>query len=125
VILLGAEEFAHALTGEADEVVVVEPGVERQISVAVLCDALIEPLKDLPHTLHDLVHVKDVGAKWHDSMAMMWSPATLVHGAKLSRGEKKELLAALSDDIVWNGEPIEGMTEQEAAALADVHAQRV
>lgn len=124
VILLDAEAFARALTGEADEVAVVEPGVERQVSLAVLADAFAEPLKHLPTTLHDLLHVRDVGSKWHDSLAMMWSPATLIHGAKLSHGERKELLAALSDDIVWNGEPIDGMTEKEAAALADVHAQR-
>lgn len=125
VILLGAEDFARALTGEGDDVVVVEPGIERQISLAVLAEAFNEPLKNLPTTLHDLVHVRDIGAQWHDSLAMMWSPATLVHGAKLSHGERKEILAALSDDIVWNGEPIDGMTAEAAAALADVHAQRV
>lgn len=124
VILLEAEDFARALTGEADEVVVVEPGVERQVSLAVLADAFAEPLRHLPTTLHDLLNVPDVGAKWHDGLAMMWSPATLIHGAKLSRGKKTELLAALSDDIVWNGEPIDGMSADEAAALEAVHAQR-
>ena len=56
---------------------------------------------------------------------MMWSPATLVHGAKLSRGRHVAILEALGDDIVWNGEPINGMTAEDAAVLEDVHEQRI
>lgn len=125
VILLEPDDFAAALVGSAEEVVVAEPGTERQISLAVLADAFAQPLKHLPTSLHDLVHVKDVGAGWHDGIAMMWSPATLVHGAKLSHGDRKELLGALGDDIVWNGEEIDGMTPADAAALEAVHEQRI
>ena len=125
VILLEADQLEQALTGENAETFVVEPGVERQISLAVLADAFAEPLKHLPISLHDLTHVKNVGAGWHDSIAMMWSPATLVHGAKLSRGQHEAVLEALGDDIVWNGEPISGMTDEDAALLEDVHEQRV
>lgn len=125
VILLEAEEFERALTGDVAETVVVQPGVERQITLAVLADAFVEPLKHLKTSLHDLLHVQDVGAGWHDSLAMMWSPATLVHGAKLSRGRHTEVLAALGDDIVWNGEPIDGMSEEYARVLEAVHEQRV
>lgn len=32
---------------------------------------------------------------WHDSFTMMWGPAALIHGAKLSRGKREELLAAM------------------------------
>ena len=125
IILLGADEFSRALIGEGDEVVVVEPGVEREVKLAVLADCFAEPLSHLPTSLHDLIHVRDVGSQWHDSLAMMWSPATLIHGAKLSHGDRKELLAALGDDIVWNGEPIAGMTEADAEALEAVHEQRI
>ena len=125
VILLEAEQLEQALTGANAEPFVVEPGVERKISVAVLADAFAEPLKHLPTTLHDLTHVKNVGSGWHDSFAMMWSPATLVHGAKLSRGKHVAILEALGDDIVWNGEPINGMTAEDAAVLEDVHEQRI
>lgn len=125
VILIGAEDFARALTGDVEETVVAVPGEERQITLAVLADAFTEPLKHLKTSLHDLFHVKDVGAGWHDSLAMLWSPATLVHGAKMSHGKRKELLGALGDDIVWNGEPINGMTDADATALEAVHAQRV
>lgn len=125
VILMEAEEFVRALTGEVPRTVVVEPGAERQITLAVLADAFTEPLRHLPTSLHDLVRVKDIGMGWHDSLAMMWSPATLIHGAKLSAHQRKELLGALGDDIVWNGETITGMSEEDAEALEAVHAQRI
>ena len=85
----------------------------------------MQPLQHLPKSLHDLIHVRDVGAGWHDGIAMMWSPATLVHGAKLSHGSRQEILASLAADIVWNGEEIEGMSPADAEALEAVHAQRV
>jgi len=125
VILLDADDFAAALTGAADGVTVAEPGEERQISLAVLADAFTEPLKHLPTSLHDLIHVHDIGAGWHDSVAMLWSPASLVHGARLDHGQHKAILAALGDDIVWNGEPIEGMSSSDAEALDAVHDGRL
>ncbi|PPG31193.1 carbamoyl-phosphate synthase large subunit [Pseudoclavibacter sp. RFBB5] len=125
VILLEAEEVSQAFVGTNPEPFVVAPGVERQVKLAVLADAFAEPIKHLPKSLHDLLHVRDVGAGWHDELAMLWSPATIVHGAQLSHGERKELLAALGADIVWNGEPIDGMLPEDRAALEAVHEQRV
>ncbi|RWR20295.1 carbamoyl-phosphate synthase large subunit [Microbacterium enclense] len=124
VILLEADDVSRAIEGAVDRTVVAVPGTERQITLAVLADAFTEPLKHLPKTLHDLVHVRDVGAGWWDDAAMLWSPATIVHGAKISHGDRKEVLAALGDDIVWNGEPIQGMSPADAEALEAVHAGR-
>ncbi|MGO3886577.1 MAG: carbamoyl-phosphate synthase large subunit, partial [Mycetocola sp.] len=125
VILLGAEDLGNALIGAVDKPVVVEPGVERQVTLAVIANAFTEPLKGLRETLRNALHVKDVGAGWSDALAMMWSPATLVHGAKMTHGARKEILAALGDDIVWNGEAIDGMTPEDAAALENIHEQKV
>lgn len=125
VILLETSEFLKAFNGEVDEPVLVEPGVERQVRLAVFADAFAEPIKHLGTSLHDLLHVHDVGQGWHDSFAMMWGPAALVHGAQLAGGHREELLKAMGEDIVWNGEPIDGMTDEDAADLLDVHAQRV
>lgn len=125
VILLETAEFLNAFTGDVDKPVVVEPGTERQVRLAVFADAFAEPVSHLGTSLHDLLHVHDIGHGWHDSFAMMWGPAALIHGAKLAGGHSEELLKAMGADIVWNGEPIDGMTEEDAAALLDVHAQRV
>lgn len=124
IILLEAADVSKAIGGELAEPVVAIPGTQRQITLAVIADAFTEPLSHLPKTLYDLLHVRDVGAGWWDDAAMLWSPATIVHGAKISHGDRKEVLAALGDDIVWNGEAIEGMSETDAAALEAVHAGR-
>lgn len=125
VILFETEPFMKAMTGDVDEPVIVPVGTERQISIAVLGAAFTEPLKHLSTSVRDLFRVRDTGHGWHDSFAMMWGPASLIHGAKLSKGKREELLKAMGDDIVWNGEPIDGMTEQDAEALEKVHAQRI
>lgn len=125
VILMETEEFVQALQGEVDEPVVVPAGVEREIKLAVLADAFTEPIKHLKISLHDLIHVRDTGHGWHDSFAMMWGPAALLHGAKLAKGQREEVLKAMAEDIVWNGEAIVGQSPEDAAALELVHAQRI
>ena len=56
--------------------IVVAPGEQRQISLAVLADAFTEPISHLKTTLHALLNVRDISAGWNDAMAMLWSPAT-------------------------------------------------
>lgn len=125
VILMDAEDFCNGIAGNVAETAVVAPGHTRQIKLAVLADSFVEPLSHLHTSLSDLIRVRDIGAGWHDGIAMLWAPASLVHGAKLARGEHEAILAALGEDIVWNGEPIAGMTAADAEALAAVHAGRV
>lgn len=125
VILMETEEFVQALQGEVDEPVIVPPGVEREIKLAVLADAFTEPITHLKTSLHDLIHVRDTGHGWHDSFAMMWGPAALLHGVKLANGHREEVLKAMAEDIVWNGEAIVGQSAEDAAALELVHAQRI
>lgn len=125
VVLLETDAFIGAMMGNRAEPAVVEPGVVRQISLAVLATAFTEPLKHFKTSLHDLIAVQDMSAGWRDSLAMLWGPAALLYGAKMSRGKRTELLKALSEDIVWNGEPIPGMTSQDATALEAIHAQRI
>lgn len=125
VILLDTDAFVAALTGDAETTAVVAPGVEREITIAVIAEAFAEPLRRLGTSVHDIARVADTGRGWHDGLATMWAPASFVHAAKLARGRREAILEALSDDIVWNGEPIAGMSAADAAALDDVHAQRV
>lgn len=125
VVLLEADEFVSALTGTNEQPFMVEPGKESQISLAVLANAFTNPGKPLHTSLHDLVHGHDLGSGWHDAVAMMWGPAALIHGAKLAHGQKEELLKAMAEDIVWNGEPIDGMSSEDAEALARIHSQQI
>lgn len=124
-LMLEAEDLSNALFGEADEPVVAVAGTEREIKIAVLANAFTPHLKTIPNTLKHVIEGTDTGKGWHDGVATMWSPASLVHGAKLSRGKHEAVLEALGADIVWNGGPIDGMTDQDRAALEAVHQQRL
>ena len=123
-LMLEAQDLSDALQGNVEEVVMAVPGTEREIKAAVLANVFTPHLKTIPKTLQHVLHGTDTGKDWHDSFATMWAPASLVHGAKLSRGQHQRVLEALGGDMVWNGGPIDGMTKQDAAALEAVHNQR-
>ncbi|WP_392508561.1 hypothetical protein ACF3NT_04220 [Naumannella halotolerans] len=124
VMLMSSAQFDLALSGTATTPQVVEPGVEKQLTAAVVANLFGQRLSHLPDTVEDLFRVPDVDAGWHDHTAMLWAPAALVHGARLSHGKRQAVLAALADDIVWNGEPISGMSAADAKELEAIHAQR-
>jgi hypothetical protein len=82
-------------------------------------------LKQAPKTIHDLLTIHDSSHGWHDHMPMLWSFATMVHGARMSHHARVAILAAMADDVVWNGEPIDGMSAADAATLEAVHNERL
>lgn len=121
-ILLTAQELSDGLTGKGQQPVVATAGQMIELSPAVLLEGFQEPLKHLPTELHDLVHGKNLGAGWHDPTAMLWAPASLIHGLKLARGHHEKALAAMGGDIVWDGQPIQGMPASAAKVLQDLHS---
>lgn len=125
VLLLETDDFSAALQRHNQDVVMAVPGTEREIKFAVIANAFSKHPSELRDTIHHVFKGTDTGKGWHDSFATMWSPATLVHGAKLSRGQHQPILEALGGDIVWNGGPIDGMTAHDAEALEAVHEQRL
>ena len=42
-----------------------------------------------------------------------------------SHRQRVAVLEAMADDIVWNGEPIDGMSAADAATLEAVHSERL
>ena len=125
ILLVSAEHLAAGITDPSAPLSMVEPGTETQLDFAVVAELFEEPLRQLPATIQDLLHVRDVGHGWRDHMPMLWSVATLVHGARLSHHEKVAVLEAMADDVVWNGEPIDGMSAADAATLATIHGERL
>lgn len=125
VLLMTAEHLAAGLTDPAAPTSMVEPGTEVQLDFAVIAELFKEPLRRLPSSLHDALRVPDAGHGWHDHMPMLWSVATLVHGARMSHHERVAVLEAMADDVVWNGEPIEGMSPEDAATLEAIHSERI
>ncbi|KAB1654037.1 carbamoyl-phosphate synthase large subunit [Pseudoclavibacter chungangensis] len=123
VTLMTAEHFATAVSTPGSGPFVVEPGVRTEISAAVLAEAFAQPLRHMPTSVRELLTVPDLGKGWHDGGAMLWAPAALVHGLRLGRGQHEKALAALGEDIVWDGGPIEGTTPEQQRMLAELHAE--
>lgn len=122
VILLTADQLSDGLTKPGSGPAVAPPGEEVALSAAVVLEAFQEPLHHLPETVRDLHGAKNLGAGWHDPRAMLWSPASIVHGLKLARGQHERALAALGEDIVWDGQPIPGLTEADQHVLKDLRS---
>lgn len=122
---MSAEHLAGGLTDPDHELTMVPEGEEVQLDFAVVAEMFKEPLRQAPRTIHDLVHVHDAGTGWHDHLPMLWSFLTMARGERMSRKQQVAILEAMADDVVWTGEPIAGMNDADAQALADIHAQRL
>lgn len=124
VILMDTQQLSDGITKPGSGPSVVPPGQEVALDAAVVLEAFHERLSHLPVSVHDLVSAKNLGAGWHDPRAMLWAPASIVHGLELSAGHHERALAALGEDIVWDGQPIPGMSEADAAALKGIRAEQ-
>ena len=120
-----AEHLASGLTDPHQELTMVPEGHEVQLDFAVIAEMFKEPLREAPRTIHDLLRVHDSSRGWHDHLPMLWSFLTMATGERMSRKQQVAILEAMADDVVWNGEPIDGMSEADAQSLADIHAQRL
>lgn len=54
---------------------------------------------------------------WHDQLPNLYALLTLGHHARLSLRHRRALLAAMADDIAWDGQPIEGMSDSDRALV--------
>ena len=81
-------------------------------------------MKRLPTTISDLARVHDAGDGWHDPLPTLYSALSVIHDKAASLREHKELFVSMAGDISWDGQPIDGMSEADAALLP-VPARRV
>lgn len=112
-LLVSSEEADAGLGRPASEVpadpILIEAGRTQQLDFAVFAEMFTEPLEEWPKSIHDLVHVRGSDRGWHDQLPNLYSLLTLGRSARLNLGERKALLAAMADDIAWDGQPIDGM----------------
>jgi hypothetical protein len=57
----------------------VEPGRLVELDFAVFAQLFQQPLREAPRTIHDLVHVPDADAGWHDRLPLLYSFLALAH----------------------------------------------
>lgn len=112
-LMLSSEEADAGLAKDAadvpDKPFLIEAGRTEQLDFAVFAEMFTEPLNEWPKSIHDLIHVRGSDRGWHDELPNLYSLLTLGRSARLNLHERKALLAAMADDIAWDGEPIEGM----------------
>ena len=105
------------------ETFVLEAGGHVQLDLAVLADGFADHLHRLPETIGDLAQVRDAGSDWHDPLPTLYSALAMCHSAGQSFREHTGHVAAMIGDMNWDGEPIDGMSEDDAALLTSLRPQ--
>jgi glutathione synthase/RimK-type ligase-like ATP-grasp enzyme len=127
-LLLTDEEADAALARPAAEVpddpILIEAGRTEQLDFAVFGQMFTEPPKEWPKSIHDLIHVRGSDRGWHDQMPNLYSLLTLGHSARLNLRDRKAILAAMADDIAWDGELIPGMSDSDRALVEEMESGR-
>ena len=78
-------------------------------------------LREVPGSIHDLLRIPGADRGWHDELPNLYSFLAFCHHERLSLREHEKLQVAMYEDVSWDGEPIAGMTQEQAAALAELH----
>jgi hypothetical protein len=99
------------------ELVIVPPDREVELDFAVFAQMFREPLREVPRSAHDLLHLRGADTGWHDTMPTLYSFLALAHHERMSLRERKQLFVAMADDLCWDGEPISGMAAADRAAI--------
>jgi predicted ATP-grasp superfamily ATP-dependent carboligase len=116
-LLVSPHDLSEGLLDPDCETTLVEPGEEVQLDLAVFAEMFTEGLREVPRSLEDLARIRGSDAGWHDHLPTLYSFLALAHHAKLELHERKALLTAMADDISWDGEPIAGLSDEDAAVL--------
>jgi hypothetical protein len=124
VLLMTSDELAGGILEPAPEPALVEAGREVELDFAVVAEAISEGPRVLPRAIHDLIHVPGADSGWRDHVPTLYSLLALAHHERLSRREHEQLFVAMSDDVCWNGEPIPGMSSEDAQALGELERVR-
>jgi len=120
VLLVDDRDLAEGILEERRELTMVAPGDEIQLDLAVFGQIFDENPREIPRSIHDLARVRDADSRWHDHMPTLYSFLAFAHHAKLGWRERKALFVAMAGDISWDGEPIAGMSDSDAALLDEL-----
>ena len=123
LLLMPREELATGLLAPRAETFVLEPGGRVQLDFAVLADGFADHLDRLPESIGDLAQVRDAGSGWHDPLPTLYSALAMCHSVEQSFAEHIGHVAAIVGDMNWDGEPIDGMSEDDATLLTSLSPQ--
>ncbi|MCV7438191.1 ATP-grasp domain-containing protein [Mycobacterium seoulense] len=117
LLLMPGEELAAGLLAPRPQTFVLGPGGQVQLAFAVLADGFADRLARLPETVGDLAQVRDVGSGWHDPLPTLYSALAICHSVGQSFREHMGQVVAIAGDMAWDGEYIDGMSQDDAMLL--------
>jgi hypothetical protein len=120
VLLMTAEELERGLLAPQDETLLVPAGREEQLDFAVLAQIFKEPIREAPKSIHDLARIHGTDHGFRDAMPKLYSFLALARFEKLSLRQREQLFVAMADGITWDGQPIPGLPQDDAAYLAEL-----
>ena len=123
LLLMPREELAAGLLAPRAETFVLEPGGHVQLDLAVLADGFADHLDRLPQTIGDLAQVRDAGSGWHDPLPTLYSALAMCHSAGQSFREHIGQMVVMTGDMNWDGEPIDGMSQDDATLLTSLRPE--
>ena len=123
LLLMPGEELAAGLLAPRAETFVLEPGGRVQLDLAVLADGFADHLDRLPASIGDLAQVRDAGSGWHDPLPTLYSALAMCHSAGQSFREHIGQMVVMVGDMNWDGEPIDGMSQDDATLLTSLRPQ--
>jgi glutathione synthase/RimK-type ligase-like ATP-grasp enzyme len=122
-LLMESDELAGGLLDADQELAMVPPGRITQLDLALVGAMFSDGLREVPGTIHDLLRIPGADRGWHDELPNLYSFLAFCHHERLSLREHQKLQVAMYEDVSWDGEPIEGMSPAQSAALASLHGR--
>ena len=122
ILLLPADVVTGAITNPDFAQTLAVTGQKIELRWAVAAQIFTESPKKMPKSIHDLFHVKDATFSVHDWMPTMYSLLSLGHFEKDALKLHQHMFEVMTEDIDWNGTPIEGMNAADAAVLAGLES---
>lgn len=123
-LLMEPGEISLALAADAGaepaEPLLIPAGREAQLDFAVFGQMFTESPREWPRSMHDLIHIRGSDRGWHDELPNLYALLTLGHHARLNLRHRRALLAAMADDIAWDGQPIDGMSDSDRALVDEM-----
>jgi hypothetical protein len=123
LLLMPRAELAAGLLAPRPETFVLEAGGQVQLALAVLADGFADRLDRLPESIDDLAQVRNAGSGWHDPLPTLYSALAICHSVGQSFREHIGQLVAIAGDMNWDGEHIDGMSEDVATLLTGLSPQ--
>jgi glutathione synthase/RimK-type ligase-like ATP-grasp enzyme len=123
LLLMPQEELVAGLLAPRPETFVLGPGAQVQLALAVLADGFADRRDRLPRSIGDLAQVRDAGSGWHDPLPTLYSALAICHSVGQSFREHMGQVVAIAGDMAWDGEHIDGMSQDDAMLITGVPLQ--